>query len=419
MAQDYQRYLRALRSDFTKLAKLEFLQPDGTVAFTIDNNARNIRAPAFLQGGTITCNLQNGMRRQADITLANVTGDYDYAVNKVWFGQQIRLQEGLLLPDGTEYYIPQGVYEIQNPVESRASNSRQMSYHLVDKWANLNGELGGNLEGPYSVTAGTNIFAAMASLLLLDRYTMESPGTTPIDRVTPLFTSYYNGKTQTLTDGSVVSLADAPYDFISGDNGTIADVLLGLNEMIAGLIGYSPAGRLVVDPSQDDILDVSKPVLWDFSMDEKQLLSPLSYTFKNTDVYNDVIVVGATNDVNFTARGRAQNRDPASDTCISRIGLKTKRIPMSNYYSNDICEAYAEWMLKRYATLSKSITLSCTQMFHIVENGLITIRRTDKPGSPIERHIVQGFTRPIAQTGAMTINAISASDFPIATIIRQ
>lgn len=418
MAQEYQKYLRALRTDFTKLAKLEFLQPDGTVAFTIDNNKRNQRALAFLQGGTITCNLQNGMRRQADITLANLTREYDYAVNKIWFGQQIRLQEGLLLPNRTEYYIPQGVYEIQNPIENYASNSRQVSYHLVDKWANLNGELGGNLEGPYSVTSGTNIFVAMESLLKLDKYTMDNAGSSPIDIMNPLFTSYYNDKIQTLTDGTVVSMIDAPYDFISGDNGTIAEVLLGLNEMIAGLIGYSPTGRLVVDPSQDDILDVSKPVLWDFSMDEKQLLSPLTYTFKNTDVYNDVIVVGSTNDVNFTARGRAQNRDPASDTCISRIGLKTKRIQMANYYSNDICEAYAEWMLKRYSTLSKSITLTCTQMFHIVENGLITVKRTDKPGSPVERHIVQGFTRPISQTGFMTINAISASDFPIATIIQ-
>lgn len=418
MAQEYQKYLRALRTDFTKLAKLEFLQPDGTVAFTIDNNKRNQRALAFLQGGTITCNLQNGMRRQADITLANLTREYDYAVNKIWFGQQIRLQEGLLLPNRTEYYIPQGVYEIQNPIENYASNSRQVSYHLVDKWANLNGELGGNLEGPYSVTSGTNIFVAMESLLKLDKYTMDNAGSSPIDIMNPLFTSYYNDKIQTLTDGTVVSMIDAPYDFISGDNGTIAEVLLGLNEMIAGLIGYSPTGRLVVDPSQDDILDVSKPVLWDFSMDEKQLLSPLTYTFKNTDVYNDVIVVGSTNDVNFTARGRAQNRDPASDTCISRIGLKTKRIQMANYYSNDICEAYAEWMLKRYSTLSKSITLTCTQMFHIVENGLITVKRTDKPGGPVERHIVQGFTRPISQTGFMTINAISASDFPIATIIQ-
>lgn len=47
MAQEYQNYLAALRTNFTKLAKLEFLQPDGTVAFTIDNNKRNIRAPAF------------------------------------------------------------------------------------------------------------------------------------------------------------------------------------------------------------------------------------------------------------------------------------------------------------------------------------------------------------------------------------
>ena len=49
-------------------------------------------------------------------------------------------------------------------------------------------------------------------------------------------------------------------------------------------------------------------------------------------------------------------------------------------------------------------------MFHIVENGLITIERTDKEGHPIERHLVQSFTRPIGQTGSMTIEAVSVRD---------
>ena len=34
-------------------------------------------------------------------------------------------------------------------------------------------------------------------------------------------------------------------------------------------------------------------------------------------------------------------------------------------------------------------------------------------------HAVQGFTRPIGQTGAMTIDAISVNDFPTATIVAE
>ncbi|PWM20078.1 MAG: hypothetical protein DBX49_01105 [Clostridia bacterium] len=412
----YQRYLAQLRTNFTKLAKLEFLNPDGSVAFALDNQEKNKRSKAFLQDGNISCALQNGTRRQASVTLANLDNAYEYAVNKIWFGQQIRLSEGLILPDGTEYTIPQGVFLIEEPGEALEPGKKTATFQLVDKWANLDGTLGGNLEGAYSVTAGTNIFAAMASILKLDRYTMESNGANPIDPLSPIFTNWYNGKTQTLTDGTVVSLTDAPYDYLSDDSGTLGDVALGLAEMLAAWIGYNQAGRLVIDPSQDDILDATKPILWEFKLGDRQLLNA-EYLTRPAEIFNDIIVAGATDDVNFTARGRAQNRDPASDTCISRIGMKTKRIPMSNYYSNDICQSYAAWQLKRSATVNKRVSIASTQMFHLVENEIITLQRPDKPGNPVERHVIQGFTRPLAQTGSMTIEAISVNDYPTATII--
>ena len=55
-------------------------------------------------------------------------------------------------------------------------------------------------------------------------------------------------------------------------------------------------------------------------------------------------------------------------------------------------------------------------MMHISENNLVEIVRTDKPGSPVERHLIQGYTRPLATNGTMTINAVSVVDFPNATI---
>ena len=411
----YAEYLEALKTDFTKIAKLEFLNPNGSVAFSVDNNPRNSRSGAFLQNGTITCNLQNGKRRQATIQLANLDGEFDYAVNNLWFGQQVRLSEGLILPDGTDYYISQGIFELETPKENIQPEQNRITYILTDKWANLDGTLLGNLEDVYEVDAGTNIFQAMASILKLGRYDAGNNSDYPIDPISPLFTNYYNGKTQTLTDGTVVNLIDAPYDFISDASGTYADVLLGLAEMLAAWIGYNANGRLVVDASQDDIDDADKPTLWDYSTDERQLIS-IDLTHKNTEVYNDIIVVGATGDDNATPRGRAQDTDPKSTTCISRVGLKTKRIEMTNYYSDDICQSYADWMLKRYSVLQKSVTITSTQMFHLTENSLITLKRTDKTGSPKERHLIQSFSRPIGQTGNMTIEAVSVKDLPAPTI---
>lgn len=411
MEERFLEYLEMLKGDFTKIARLSFLNPNGTTAFVVDNNLANKNAYAFLQNGTISCNLQNGKRRQATVQLSNVDGRFDYAVNKLWFGQQVKLEEGLILSDGTEFYITQGIFELETPKEEIKPNEKTITYNLADKWSNLDGTLLGNLEDVYKVEAGTKIFDAIASILKLGRYDASNGSAYPIDEKAPIFTSYYNDKVQTLDDGTTVSLITAPYDYVSDASGTYADVILGLVEMLAAWVGYNRVGRLTVTPSDDDITDADKPIDWDFSMDEKQLVD-IAYTHKNTEVYNDIIVVGSALNEKSDAipRGRAQDTDPASETSINRIGLKTKRIEKTNYFSDEVCQSYADFMLKRYSILQKSVTVSCSQMFHINENDVITIKRTDKEGSPVEKHVVQSFSRPIGQKGHMTIEAVSVKD---------
>lgn len=410
-AERTQDYFKMLRKPFTKLCRLRFLQPDGSTAFALDNNPLNRRSGAFLQEGSISVNLQNGQRRTASVTLSNLDAAFDYSVNKIWFGQQIALDEGLILSDGTEYYLPQGVFYISEPQETFQPNLRTITYPLVDKWSYLDGTLFGRLEGTYEVPVGTNIFAPVQAILKLDR-----GNGTKIDNVTPVFTDYYNGKTQTLPDGSTASLVESPYTLrVDSDDGTYADVILGLSEMVNGLVGYDQSGALRIDPSQDDVLDTQKPVLWRFSTQEAQLLGA-TYTVKNTEVYNDYIVLGEQTSEYAQASGRAQNLDPSSDTNVYLIGRKTYRETATGYYTETQCKDLAGWKLKRTAVLQKAVSISCTQMFHIVENNLVEITRTDKQGSPTERHLIQGFTRPLTSTGEMTISAVSVADFPIATI---
>ena len=412
--QAYHAYLQALKSGLVKLCKLEFLQPDGSVAFVLDNNDRNPRSNAFIQDGSLSVNLQNGPRRQASVTLANLDGAYDYNVNRVWFGQEIRLSEGLVLPNGTEFYLPQGIFLVKDPQEVHQPNRRDVTYQLVDKWANLDGTLFGRLDGIYEIPIGSDIFVTIASLLEMDRGNGR-----PIDRMTPIFTDYYNGMTTTLPDGSTAGNTVTPYTLrCDSDTGTIAELILGLNTMLAGWVGYDQTGRFRLDPSQDDILDTKKPIQHTFTPTEAQFLGP-TYTVRNSEMFNDVIICGEALNAHPQANGRATNLDPSSDTNVNLVGRKTYRESKPGYYTDDICEAYAEFKLKRMTVLQKSVSIESTQMFHLVENQLVAIRRLDKPGGPIERHLVQGFTRPLARAGSMTINAVSVSDFPIATITRQ
>lgn len=406
IGENYVTYLDAVKRPFIKLCRLRFLNPDGSTAFALDNNVMKKWNKTFIANGSIDVNLQNGQRRTASIELDNVNEEYSFQYGKMWFGTEVALDEGLILPDGTEFYIQQGVFLIDSPQESVQPVGDTASYTLVDKWSNLDGTHFGNLENTYEVPVNTNIFTPISDILAEDR-----GNGLPIDNVTPIYTDYYNGMTQTLTDGTTVSLVLTPYTLTVDGGSTKADVILGLVAMVNGMIGYDPSGALRVDPSQDDIADKTKPVTWRFSQKNSELLG-MSYTVNDKDVYNDYIVVGAELENNAQPKARAENFDPASDTNINIIGRKTYREEASGYGTEKMCKDLAVWKVKRSTVLQKSVSISCSQLLHIQENTIVEIERTDKEGSPVERHLVQGFSRPLTGTGNMTINAISVLDFP-------
>lgn len=410
-SEKWAQYLNVIKGSFVKLARLDFLQPNGSVSYSLDNNPLNKRSGAFIQSGTLSCNLQNGQRRSATVTLSNLDGEYDYSVNKLWFGQQVQLWEGVILPNGEDFYISQGVFYVKDPEEVFKPGLKETTLNLVDKWAYLDGSLFGNLDGTYEVPLNSNIFNVIASILLLDRGNGQ-----PVDSSAPVFTGYYNGKTTTLPDGTTVPLTNTPYTYrCDSENGTYADIILEMNTMLAGWIGYDSCGQLRLSPSQDDILDQTKPIQWEFTPKNSTLLG-ITYSVKNSEVYNDIIIIGESLSEYGQTAGRATNYDPRSDTNANLIGLKTKRYAQSGYYTQDICESMAVFKLKRQSVLKKSVTIETTQMFHLQENNLVTIQRTDKPGSPTERHLIMGYSRPIAQNGTMSINACSVLDWPVATI---
>lgn len=422
----YLRYLNALTKPFKKISKLEFLQPDNSIAFTLDNNYKNgymtkYPSKAFIQNGTLNISLQNGERRKATITLANLDNAFNYSINNIWFGQKVKLLMGIEFGDGTQFYLPQGVFYIKDPQNIFQHNLKEITFPLVDKWNYLNGTLFGKLPNSYQINSNTNIFEAIQSLLRLSKFNLneETNPVKQIDNITPVFTNYYNNQFYEAvnSDGSITSnipMINTPYDIIEQSGGTIANLILSLNEIIAGIIGYDPTGALRVEPSQDDINDSDKAVLWDFNPDNGTLIG-LNETIKNSDVYNDVLIIGE----GLTSQevwGRATNFDPRSDTNVNIIGKKTFIESKANYFNATQCVSLAQWYLKRKTVLQKSIVIQSSQMFHLLENRLINVRRIDKKGTPVEKHLIQSISLPIGESGTMSINATSVNDFPETTI---
>ena len=126
----YQQYLREVEypERYKKLTKLEFLNPDNTVAFALDNNFKRgyggyADSRAFIQDGSLSVSLNNGQRRKASVTFENLDGAFDYAVNKIWFGNKVRLSMGIKLQSGQEFYLPQGVFYFDDPKHDLKTNS--------------------------------------------------------------------------------------------------------------------------------------------------------------------------------------------------------------------------------------------------------------------------------------------------------
>lgn len=421
---NFNQYIQALQSGRYKIVwKLPFLQPDGSTAFILGNERKsgyqnNRDTRAFLQDGSLNVSLKNGMRRKASITLANVDDAFSYNINNIWFGSTVKLLGGIEINSGEQILFPQGVFVIQNPKATINPANKTVTYDLADKWVNINGDNGGTLDTTFRIptqTDGVNtkIFDAMQSLLRLSRYTLQYDGNEldMLDSTPAVFTDYYNDKKYLDELNNFVYYSDLPYEIVIDSlNGTIADAILELNNVLACWIGYDANGALRVDPSQDDISDANKPVLWNFTH-RNSIFCGMSETAKTTEVKNDVIISGESLEER-EIWGRASNYDDTSDTNIKLIGRRTYREAKSTYWTTEQCVSLAEYNLKKQSILQKSVTIESAPMFHLQENMAIEVERTDKKGSPVERHLIQSYTLPIAAQGSMQINATSVNDIP-------
>lgn len=200
-----------------------------------------------------------------------------------------------------------------------------------------------------------------------------------------------------------------PYTATVERGGTYADILLEYATILCAHIYYDVNGRLTIEPMSDEvdnIVDTNKEVVWDYSVEEKTFLG-LTQTYNFNKVYNDIIVLGnIVNGKQFKAR--VQNRNTASDTCIQKIGLKTKEPFEDNqYYSDEQCRGLAIYYAKVDTILQKSGDINSLPLYHIDVNKLVTVS-TPNNNMGRELFLITGFT--INSLKTMSINITSVND---------
>jgi hypothetical protein len=394
MALTFYDYLEAVKKPvLVPCLKLEWLNPDDSIAYEITTDLYNTN-------GTLNVTNQSGCRRTFNLQIHNVDGRYDIDVNKVWLGQKVKLYLGLYI-DGTPYLIQQGVFYLTNPTDIMNTAENCIQLNCTDKWSYLDGTLFGNLDGIYKIPVNSDIFDAIKALLLTDR-----GNGVPIDSTKPNISTFFNTKMTALSNGELVSVLKTPFTATIDKGQTYADVLLQFNTMLAGVIYYDTVGRLNVEPNETDLLDKDKEILYKFDQNNSDILGK-SQEFKFTEVFNDILCVGATTN-GYLAKGRATNNNIKSDLCVQRIGKKTKVYEDTNYYSDGLCQDWANYLLRNNTILQTSLSLQTIPLYHLDVNKLITITNT-KYHLKEEKFLINSLSIPLG-LGQMTISATSINE---------
>lgn len=443
----FQKYLDVVSGNFRKAVKVEWLNPDETVAFEFTDSLYDINVD-------LSVNYQNGSRRTCTLTLNNDRNQFPINFNNIWFGQKFKLWMGIYIDDKTPYFFPQGVFYVSNPNKAYQPSTRTIRINGVDKWACLDGTLGGKLHGTYQTNIGNDLIEATRKLLKISRFDSNFSETDDaskmIDPIPPLISSYFLTKTTYVltTDTSKVSgktyytydkntqkyteytgtsvegkytkeyVKKCPYTAKVERGKTYADVLSEYATILCAHIYYDVDGRLTIEPmtdEADDITDTNKEVVWNFTVEEKQMLG-LDQVYNFDKVHNDIIVLG--NIVNgYQFKARVQNLNPISDTCVQKIGLKTKEpIEDNQYYSDDQCKELAIYHAKIDTILQKSGSISSTPLYHLDVNKIVTIS-TPCNNMSKEMYLISGYT--LSSSNSMSINVASVNilkDFSVVEV---
>lgn len=109
---------RILKSEtYEARYRLLVLNPDETVRYEIPQE------DIIAESGSYSENYQNGQRRSLSISLINIDSKYTPRLGTIWVNTKFRLDVGIEYA-GEEYYVPRGIYIMQDPQSVRGDSQK-------------------------------------------------------------------------------------------------------------------------------------------------------------------------------------------------------------------------------------------------------------------------------------------------------
>lgn len=326
----------------------------------------------YVIDGNITVDVSRNSRRNFTLRLENTSGLFIPGGSYVNMKVKVRLKRGVLSSQGI-YWWNKGVYVLCDPESIHNKAEVEVNLNGYDKWALLDGTLGGILTETYIIPNGTLVSEAIKSLAQLA------------------------GETKFNFDPCA---ATTPYEITKDPGTTIADIITELALIPSYQIFYDIDGFLRFKP----IVDANtKPILYDFSTtgEFKDFYIGGTYKPEWSKIKNYWKVIGyhdTTTGVIYS--GVAEDNNPNSPTNTSPpptgIGKKAEILEDSNLTSNDLCTQRAQYELQQNLKRINRSSHTLIPCPFLVEEDCIQLEDT-KNGIQKGKYEIQSIYEPFNQ----------------------
>lgn len=375
----YEEYVAAIKYPLSiRVCRVYLLNDDESIFKDISE---------YVISGNLSFKFAKGQTRSGNLTLFNHSKIFNpHPINGLlWDGKKLRVDMGLYF-NRTVYWKKCGIYLMKNPEINIEDET--ISIQIYDKYAGLDGTVGGKRANVFKISVGTNVKQAIQLCLSETNYNGKC-----YDNKSIIFPSIYNSEV-------------TPYT-INKTAGNMGEIPIELAKMISCDIQYNDTGNLTISRDSDDVNMDYAPIAWFFKNNDLTCISPtLSYDY--SDVPNIVFVTGAIEN-GKQYKGSFTNKNPRSKNNIMVSPPNVLSIDDSNIIGDKLCEDRAKY---EYSAASRAnLKLSFQSVFipHLMPNDIF-IWDNEQQNIKNEKFVISDISYNLVDDSPMNISAANLNE---------
>lgn len=324
--------------------------------------------------GSVTVDSDAKVQRSCAIGLVDPTGDLIPDSFDDWLypgGNEIKLYRGFRFQDGTEEYVPQGVFRVSKPRFLDRRDRIEISLSGYDRAKTIERA---RFEAPYVVSGGTNYVTAMKDLI-----TNRMPGL-----------SYAKFMTTTENTPNPFLLFEAQSDPMEA----IHKMALAIGAEFLFDVDGDPVLQPVPDP-------YTLQAVATYERGEYSILEEVDRELDEEIAYSVFVVTGEDTSESPPIRAIAEDTDPNSPTYVVRYG----RVPVfmvSGFIRTQAqADAAANALKLRKAGILETVKFN--GLVNAAHEANDVVRLRDDKVKVNALHVLDSFTIPLGYAETMTV----------------